>query len=152
VKNSIAENKFAQAREALQFAIATMPDNPQVKSLLGQIDRGEKAALFMNTLAEGQRAFKDGDYRTALRFWTTTRELLPKGDQRRAKLDEKLAAARQKMVEGGVVPLSEPQVVALTESVEVDRAISNSTLLIVLAALVGVVLLMGIIVFMLASG
>ncbi len=152
VKGFIAEQKFSQAREALEFAIATMPDNPQVKALNIQIERGEKAALFMNTLAEGQRAFKEQDYRGALQFWTTTRDLLPEGDGRRAKLDEKMAAARQGIVQGGVVALSEPQVVALAETIEKAGPISNSVLLIVLASLLGVVLLMGIIVAMLASG
>jgi serine/threonine protein kinase len=151
VKGFIAENKFAQAREALQFAISTMPDNPQVQALRAQIDRAEKAAVFMNTLAEGQRAFNEGSYREALQFWTTTRDLLPKGDGRRAKLEDKMSAAREKMVEGGVVLLSEPSVVALSE-VREGGAMPNSVLLIVLASLVGIVVLMGIIVFMLANG
>ncbi len=151
VKGFIAGQKFAEAKEALQFALDTMPDNPQVQDLAAQIEKGEKATLFVNSLSEGQRAFKEGDYRAALQFWGTTQSMLPKGDGRRAKLEEKMTAARQGLVQSGVVALSEPQVVALTESVEAAGPISNSTLLIVLASLVGVVLLMVIIVVMLAS-
>jgi len=151
VKSFLAEGKFTQAREALQFAIATMPDNPQVKSLMTQIERGERAALFMNTLNEGQRAFREGDYRQAARFWTTTLELLPKNDDRRAKLEAKLRAAREKIIESGVVALSEPQVVQLREYVEPPALVPVKILLIVLASLLAVVLLLGGIVLMLAS-
>jgi serine/threonine protein kinase len=152
VKNFIAESKFSQAREALQFAIATMPDNPQVKALLSQIERGEKQTLFTNTLNEGQRAFQEGDYRGAVQFWTATTELLPKNDPRRTKMEEKMTAARQKIVEGGVVALSEPAVVALVDSASTRPPVPMKVLIIVLAAVMGAVLLMGGIVLVLNSG
>ena len=113
VKRHLEQGQVAEARQALEFALSTMPENPMVKTLWEQIDRREKEAVLKSSLAEGNKAFQEGSFRDAVRCWSTALEALPENDERRAKLEANLAVAKKKWMSEGVVRLEESEVVLL---------------------------------------
>ncbi|MFW6188827.1 MAG: protein kinase domain-containing protein [Planctomycetota bacterium] len=153
VRSYLDEGSYQEARDALQFALSTMPDHPQVQKLLKEIEKGQKQNLFRQTLKEGKRAFKEGEYRRAVRSWRTTLDLLPEDDKRREKLEHKLAQARARLAEtGGVVMLKPAQVVPLRPASAGALGTANKPLVIALMAVVGAIVLVGGLVAVLAAG
>ncbi len=151
VRQFLEKGEFSQAREALQFALSTMPDNPQVKALHARIEQGQKEAVFANTVLEGKKAFDAGSYRDAVRCWTAARDMLPEGDQRRQVLLEQLRGARGKLAASGIVLLQPAQVVALSLAGPPEEGpIPTRVLLTILLAMLGAIVLVGGVVVVLA--
>jgi serine/threonine protein kinase len=113
VRRQLEQGQTAEARQALEFALSTAPDNPSVKALLEQIQGREKAALLRNALAEGKKAFDQGNFRDAVHYWAAAAEVLRPEDERRQKLLASIEAAKQKWLTEGVVRLKESEVVLL---------------------------------------
>jgi serine/threonine protein kinase len=116
VRRHLEKGETAQARQAIGFALSSMPDNPTVKELLAEIDRREKANLVKGALAEGKKAFDKGNYREAVRYWTTAGDALPADDKGRQKVLDNVAMAQQKRLEQGVVRLEPTEVIPLREA------------------------------------
>jgi tetratricopeptide (TPR) repeat protein len=146
VKKHLEDGQLAEARRAIQFAMTTMPDNPQVKELLLEIDRKERAALLKNAIAAGNKAFDGGRFAEAARQWTAACRLLPEGDERHNKLLENIEAAKRKALAGEVVRLEEAQVVRLGE---VTKG-AGRKLVLVLFAVVAAIAVLGVFVLSLA--
>ncbi len=113
VRRYLEEGNTAEARRAVDFALQTMPDNPEVKLLVAEIERRERAGLLRTTLTEGRKAFDKGDFREAVRYWTAAFEALPPDDERRQKVHAKIETAREKWLERDVVLLEDSEVVLL---------------------------------------
>jgi len=116
VKRHLESGETAEARTALEFALSTMPDNPQVKQLLAEITRRERASLLKNALTEGKKAFEEGNYRDAVQYWTAACEALSEDDERRQKLMHSIENARRRWMAEGVVRLEESEVVLLKKA------------------------------------
>ena len=146
VKEHLAGGQLAEARRAIQFAMTTMPDNPQVKELLLEIEIAEKAGLLKNAIAAGNKAFEGGRFAEAARQWTAACKALPDGDERKAKLLENTEVAKRKALEGEVVRLEVAQVVRLGE---VTKG-AGRMLVLALFAVVGAIAVLGVFVLSLA--
>jgi tetratricopeptide (TPR) repeat protein len=99
------QDQMEEARQAMGFALSTMPDNPQVKKLLGEIERKEKAFKLMTALAEAQRAQDEKRFQDSVRLLRSALGMLPEGDARQQKIDAKMQALQQQHPEVRPVPL-----------------------------------------------
>ncbi|MFO7959046.1 MAG: protein kinase [Candidatus Brocadiia bacterium] len=142
-KEQLEAGNFAQARAALQFAMSTTPDSPEVKKLLAEIERRERKATLRNALQGGKKAFEEGHYRDAARCWQTALELLPEGDERRAKLEKNVRLAKQQALGTEVVPLELARVVRLEPTGVFSGAAAIGNLLGVLLFFVMSIFLIG---------
>jgi serine/threonine protein kinase len=115
VRKHLESGQLGHARQALEFAKSTMPDNPHVRELAVEIERREKAALLKNAIAGGNKAFEATRIGDAIRFWAEAAQMLPETDERRGKLLENIETAKRKAVQSGVVRLEEARVVPLQE-------------------------------------
>ncbi|MHC4479933.1 MAG: hypothetical protein ACYS1C_03060, partial [Planctomycetota bacterium] len=115
VTKHLQAGQLTEARQAIEFAMNAMPDNPRVRELLAQIERRENAVLLKNALGRGNQAFEEGKFMAAGRFWQTACDLLEEDDERRAKLLDNIAVAKRRALEEEVVPLAEATVVPLWE-------------------------------------
>lgn len=154
VEKHLQNGQLAEARQAIDFAMRTMPDNPRVKELSAEIERREKAALLKNAVAQGRKAFEEGRFMQATRFWLSACDLLPEDDERHKKLVENIGVARRRALEEEVVRLEEAKVVLLSpRGEESGSGLSTKKLLFVLAAVgVAVVLAAAAVVFLVLSG
>jgi serine/threonine protein kinase len=91
----LEQDQMEEARQAMGFALSTMPDNPAVKQLLRQIERKEKAFRLMTALAEAQRAQDEERFQDSVRLWRRTLDMVAKGDARREKVIAKIQAIEQ---------------------------------------------------------
>jgi serine/threonine protein kinase len=152
VKKHVESGQFAEARRALEFAMSATPDNPHLKDLLVDIDRREKAAALRNAIAGGNKAFEEGRFTEAVRYWQAACKMLPEDDERRQKLLDNVEAAKRRAVEAKeVVALEEARVVRLGE---VGQAMFGGfrvrTLVLVLFGIVAAIAVMGVVVLGLA--
>ena len=96
VQKHLEEGEFTEARKTLEFAASTMPDHPRVKQMQAEIERRETLGLAKGAIAGGKKAFDEGRYAEAVRIWTQACEMLPEGDESRARLQQHIANARRK--------------------------------------------------------
>jgi len=142
-REQLEAGNFTQARAALQFALSTTPDSPRVKKLLAEIERREKKATLRNALQGGKKAFDQGHYRDAVRCWKSAMELLPEGDERRARLEKSIKRAKEQALGTEVVALAPARLVRLEPTGVFSGAASIGNLLGVLLFVVVSILLLG---------
>ncbi|MGD2175915.1 MAG: protein kinase, partial [Candidatus Brocadiaceae bacterium] len=153
-KEQMEEGNYARAREVLQFALSTSPDQPDVKRLLEEIDRREKKALLRRALSEGKAAYEEGDFRKAMRCWKNALGILPEDDPGREKLAEKVRTAQEKALGTQIVPLEPSPVVALQPARSGGAGLFGRSSLFGLLVFVGtaIALIGGFLVFLVLSG
>ncbi|MFO8006646.1 MAG: protein kinase [Candidatus Brocadiia bacterium] len=143
-RQQLADANFAAAREAMEFALTTMPDEPEVKRLLEEIDRREKQALLEQALRQGAEAADENRLAKAINHWQKALELLDEDDPRREKLTRRIGAAREKAVGTDIVSLRPATVVRLRPaSILVGGGLSRRTLVGLLALVVVAIAIVG---------
>lgn len=153
VEKYLESNQPGEARQALEFAMTTMPENPRVKELAAEIGRREKAALLKSALSEGKKAFDEGLFSDAARHWATAAGMLPEDDKRRPKLLEHIANARREaLASGTVVRLEEAVVVALQEAGGTAASPTRALALILFAIVAAIIIVAGIVLSLAMSG
>ncbi len=128
-KKQLEEGNFTEARAALQFALSTTPDSPEVKALLAEIERRESKTTLRNALQAGKKSFDEGHYRDAARCWEAALAVLPQQDKRRPKLEQNIRVAKQKALGKEIVPLEPAQLVQLKPAGILSGFVSMGNLL-----------------------
>ncbi len=154
VRQLLQDGEFLKAREALEFAAATMLDDPRVKKLAAVVDRAEKGALFQNVVAEARKVFEQGKIQDAIRYWTEAGELLPRNDGRQEKLKANITRAQHKLREAQEAQRRAMQRARAEDAARAARRQQRTrTLAVVLLVMVAaVVLIGGIILYLLLTG
>lgn len=143
VRRHLDDGKFAQARQAIDFALTAMPDNPRVRELQDAIHAAEEAALAKNALGAGNKAFAEGRFAEAARCWTTARDMLSDNDQGRQKLGRNIATARRRLRDAQLAS-------AAGEEAAVERI--KALAIVLLFVVVGIILVGGAILYLMFAG
>jgi serine/threonine protein kinase len=139
------QDQMEEARQAMGFALSTMPDNPEVKKLLAEVERKEKTFKLMSALAEAQRAQDEERFQDSIRLWRRTLEMLPKGDARQQKVAARISNLEQQHPEVKPVVLNawggEEQATEGKGTLIILGVLGTAVVLV--ALLVGILLLLG---------
>ncbi len=134
-KEQLAQGNFAGAREAMEFALTTMPDEPEVQRLLAEVNQREKKALLDQALARASEAAGQEQLGRAINSWREAVELLEEDDPLRVELVGRIEAARKEAVGGAIVALQPARVVRLRPAgLLVGGGLSKRTLIGLLGA------------------
>ena len=101
VERLMAEGKYAEAKEAMDFAKASVPDHPRIKQKLQEIELQEKQQRLTDLANQAVENQEKGRYRRAARQWQTAAELFGDSNPRKAQLLENARSARQLAEEHG---------------------------------------------------
>lgn len=152
----LSEGNFIGAREALQFAMSTMPEHPKVKGKMEEIGRRERAQAVEGFLREAKGCFEERRYEEAAFHWKSAADLLPDGDAHKAKLLQQIDMAKEKALgPDAVKPKAQPAAPAAapTEAAPAKRktqtelrvreAPKNRKMIVIVAVVAGLILLVG---------
>ena len=108
----LQDGNFDEARESLQFALASVPDHPKLKSKMAEIDRAEKRVKLDRAIHEGKEYYEENRFQEAALAWGEALELLDEDDAHREQLEKKIRVAEKKAKGPDAVspetPLDEP--------------------------------------------
>jgi serine/threonine protein kinase len=141
----LEEANFIEAREAMQFAVTSMPEHPKVKAKLAAIERAESKTAIEQYLLEGKGCFEQKRFEEAAFHWKAAADLLPEDAPRKDALLKRIEDARERAKGPDAVKPSEAPVAPAEEAeggprptIRVREAPRSRRPLVIAAIVVGV--------------